>query len=215
MKTYLHLTLTHPAPLPAAFQADDVRYPESLVAHFLEQYTQVGDVVFDPFAGYGTTLVVAERLGRVPVGVEIDPARVDFVKRKLSRSESIILGDARLLTQIDLPCIDFCMTSPPYMTRENHPEDPLAGYKTSGKGYQAYLHELRNIYQQIRARMKPTGKVVLEVANLKTEGQVTPLAWDIGQEISRVLRFEGEVIVCWDKYGFGYDHSYCLVFAVP
>jgi len=62
--------------------------------------------------------------------------------------------------------------------------------------------------------MKPTGKVVLEVSNLKTEKQVTTLAWDIGQEISQVLRFDGEVIVCWDKYGFGYDHSYCLVFSV-
>jgi hypothetical protein len=54
----------------------------------------------------------------------------------------------------------------------------------------------------------------LEVANLKSEKQVTTLAWDVGREISKVLRFEGEVVVCWDKYGYGYDHSYCLVFSV-
>ena len=62
--------------------------------------------------------------------------------------------------------------------------------------------------------MKPTGKVVLEVANLKPEKKVTTLAWDVGQELSKVLRFEGEVIVCWDQCGYGYDHSYCLVFSV-
>lgn len=61
--------------------------------------------------------------------------------------------------------------------------------------------------------MRPAGTVVLEVANLKVGGQVTTLAWDIAQELSQVLRFEGGVIVCWDKYGYGYDHSYCLVYS--
>jgi hypothetical protein len=61
--------------------------------------------------------------------------------------------------------------------------------------------------------MKPNGTVVVEVANLKRAGRVTTLAWDIAQEISAVLRFEGEVVVCWDKHGYGYDHSYCLVYS--
>jgi len=100
------------------------------------------------------------------------------------------------------------------MTKENHPQFPLAGYQITGLGYKEYLRDIRSIYQQLRTHMKPTGKVVLEVSNLKDENQVTTLAWDIGQEISKVLRFEGEVIVCWDTYGFGYDHSYCLIFSV-
>ena len=41
---------------------------------------------------------------------------------------------------------------------------------------------------------------------------LAPLAWDAAHEISQVLRFEGEVVVCWDAYGYGYEHSYCLVF---
>ena len=176
--------------------------------------TQKGDVILDPFAGCGTTLFVAERMGRVPFGVEIDQDRVNFIRSRLSNSESIIHGDSRLLQNIALPKIDFSITSPPYMTKENHPENPLTGYKTIGKGYKAYLRDIRNIYKQLRACMKPTGKVILEVSNIKTEKQVTTLAWDIGHEISQVLRFDGEVIVCWDKYGFGYDHSYCLVFSV-
>ncbi len=214
MKTYIYLKMSKQYPLPAVFQDDDVRYPESLVEHFLEEYTHAGDVILDPFAGYGTTLLVAERMGRIPFGVEIDQDRVDFVRSKLSNSEHIIHGDSRLLANIDLPAIDFSITSPPYMTKDNHPENPLAGYKTKGKGYKAYLRDIRSIYKQLRKRMKPTGRVVLEVSNLKGENQVTTLAWDIGQELSQVLRFDGEVIVCWDKYGYGYDHSYCLVFSV-
>ena len=213
MKTYINLNLSNQYPLPAIFQDDDVRYPESLVEHFLEEYTRAGDVILDPFAGFGTTLLVAERMGRVPFGVEIDQDKVNFVRSKLNNSENIIHGDSRLLANIDLPAIDFSITSPPYMTKDNHPQDPFTSYKANGKGYKAYLRDIRSIYKQLRKHMKPTGTVVLEVSNLKVENQVTTLAWDIGQEISQVFHFNGEVIVCWDKYGYGYDHSYCLVFS--
>ena len=75
------------------------------------------------------------------------------------------------------------------------------------------MQEIRNIYGQLRRLMKPAGRVVLEVANLKLDGQVTTLAWDVAQEVSQVLHFEGEVVVCWDQVGYGYDHSYCLVYS--
>ncbi len=62
MKTFLQLTHRQPAPLPPAFQHDDVRYAPELVQIFLEEYTRPGQLVFDPFAGFGATLVVAEAL---------------------------------------------------------------------------------------------------------------------------------------------------------
>lgn len=214
MKTTIHLSIEHRYPLPHIFQDDDVRYSESLVEYFLEHYTQPGDVVFDPFAGFGTTLIVAERMGRISFGVELNQDRVNFARSKLAHPENLIQGDARFLENIDLPKIDFSMTSPPYMTKDNHPESPFAGYKITGEGYKDYLRDIRGIYKHLHARMKPTGKVVLEVANLKTEKQVTTLAWDVGKEISKVLHFEGETIVCWDKRGYGYDHSYCLTYSL-
>ena len=60
----------------------------------------------------------------------------------------------------------------------------------------------------------------IEVANLKRNG-ITTLAWDVGKEISKIFQFQGEIIVGRENevnlcengnYGFGYDHSYCLVF---
>ena len=40
------------------------RFPESVAAYVIERYSAPGDWVIDPFSGFGTTLVVAERLGR-------------------------------------------------------------------------------------------------------------------------------------------------------
>ena len=49
--------------------------------------------------------------------------------------------------------------------------------------------------------------------NIPTTISVTPLAWDVARELSGVLHFDGETVVCWDHYGHGYDHSYCLAFS--
>ena len=93
-------------------------------------------------------------------------------------------------------------------------EDPFSGYKEKGKGYPAYLNNIQKISLQLKVLMKTSGKVVIEIANLKNNGKVTTLAWDVAREISKTFHFDGEVIVCWDKYGYGYDHSYCLVYSV-
>ena len=212
MKTYLHLEMTQSQSLPAGYEDDDVRYPEALVEHFLNEYTKPGDAVLDPFAGYGTTLIVAERLGRIPFGIELTERKVSFARSRLSRPEHLIHGDARHLAAIELPAIDFSMTSPPYMAKGDL-DDPFTDYRSKGHGYAAYLSDIRSICAQLRNHMKPAATIVLEVANLKLDGQVTTLAWDVAQEISTVLRFEGEVVVCWDRYGYGYDHSYCLVYS--
>jgi DNA modification methylase len=41
-------------------------------------------VVYDPFAGSGTTIRVAERMGLTGIGTEIDPAYVDIATRRIT-----------------------------------------------------------------------------------------------------------------------------------
>jgi SAM-dependent methyltransferase len=212
VKTWINLDHIHTTSLPPEFAGDDVRYPESLVQYFLEEYTQPGDRVFDPFAGFGTTLIAAETLGREGYGLEIDPAKSHYAQARLQHPERFLHGDARRLLEYPLPTFNFSMTSPPFMTRDEI-DDPLSDYRENGHGYHAYLDELRGVYAQLRRCMLPAGVVVMEVSNLRMGGLHTPLAWDIAEQINRVLHFEGEVVVCWDRYRYGYDHSYCLVFS--
>ena len=51
--------------------------PVALVERCLRNSTDEGDVVLDPFLGSGTTLIAAERTGRVCYGIELDPRYVD------------------------------------------------------------------------------------------------------------------------------------------
>jgi len=57
--------------------------PIALLLRIILSSTQVGDTVFDPFAGTGTTLVVAQQLGRQGLGVEIDPDNADCIRERL------------------------------------------------------------------------------------------------------------------------------------
>jgi hypothetical protein len=83
-----------------------------------------------------------------------------------------------------------------------------------GQGYEAYLLGLAEVFRQVRDLLKTEGRLVIEVANVKSGGVVTTLAWDIGRLVAESMKFEGEVVVCWDRYGYGYDHSYCLVYSL-
>ncbi|GAA2756934.1 DNA methyltransferase [Actinopolymorpha rutila] len=200
----------------ASDEDDDDRFSEELVEAFLAAYTSPGDVVLDPFAGFGTTLVVAEKLGRRPVGLEILPSRVAYVRERLRDPSAIIEADARRLGELDLPPVDFTMTSPPYMTRSDHPENPLNGYRTDDGDYGRYLDELTAVYSAIGRLLRgPESRAVVNVSNLRTDTGVSPLAWDVGAALSRVLAFDQEVVLDWDDPEDWYTNDYCLVFRRP
>jgi DNA modification methylase len=59
--------------------------PIALVADALLDCSTRGEIVIDPFLGSGTTLIAAERVGRVCYGIEIDPLYVDVAIRRWQR----------------------------------------------------------------------------------------------------------------------------------
>jgi DNA modification methylase len=58
--------------------------PVELIARMVANSSRPGELVFDPFAGSGSTLLAAHQLGRVAFGVEIDPAYVAVELERLS-----------------------------------------------------------------------------------------------------------------------------------
>lgn len=66
----------HPAP-----------FPFELPFRLIKLYSYVGDLVLDPFAGSGTTLLAAHQLHRRWLGIEL---RFEFIKMARKRLESAI-----------------------------------------------------------------------------------------------------------------------------
>ncbi|RVQ69635.1 DNA methylase [Croceicoccus ponticola] len=65
--------------------------PVELVEDALLDVTNPGDLVLDPFMGSGTTMIAAERSGRLACGIELDPIYVD---RSIRRWEAVTGKDA-------------------------------------------------------------------------------------------------------------------------
>lgn len=56
--------------------------PLTLICDILLDASVRGDVVVDPFAGSGTSVIAAEKLGRVARAIELDPLYCDTILRR-------------------------------------------------------------------------------------------------------------------------------------
>jgi DNA modification methylase len=68
--------------------------PVALVADALRDCSKRGDIVLDPFAGSGTTLIAAQKCGRVARIIEYDPLYADTIIRRYEK----LTGKAAILT---------------------------------------------------------------------------------------------------------------------
>ena len=188
----------------------NIRYPKDFVKKILIEFTRKGDIVFDPFAGFGTTLFVAQELKRIGIGIEYDQKHYDYIKKQLKNPSKIIHGNSLKINSYRLPKFDFCMTSPPYM-RYFDREDPFTNYTKPGN-YLKYLKDIRKIFLKIKQKMKENATLIIEVSNtFDKHHPMTPLAWDIARELSKIFFFEREIIY-GVKNSAGNTHSYLLLF---
>jgi DNA modification methylase len=78
-------TKNHPAP-----------YPLELAERLIRMFSFVGDTVFDPFWGTGTTSVAAARSGRNSIGTEVDPEYFKAAVKRLENETSRLFGKTHI-----------------------------------------------------------------------------------------------------------------------
>jgi len=71
-------------------EAHFATFPEELPETCIKAGTKKGDVVLDIFAGSGTTLMVASKLGRKGIGIELNPEYIKILKKRC-KIESVSL----------------------------------------------------------------------------------------------------------------------------
>ncbi|MBN1592099.1 MAG: site-specific DNA-methyltransferase [Candidatus Coatesbacteria bacterium] len=122
------------------------KFPEELASEFIRFFTKSGQVVLDPMAGTGSTLLACLESGRMGFGIELNPRYASIARERIAETFEanitgpaaegnlrpvLFEGDARELEKFDIPEVDYCITSPPYW-------DML---KQKGAGTQKRRHE--------------------------------------------------------------------------
>ena len=67
-------------------------FPPKLPHYFIDRFTEIGDIVLDPFSGRGTTPTEACLMGRVGIGSDLNPIAYTLTKAKIQqpKKESLI-----------------------------------------------------------------------------------------------------------------------------
>ncbi len=102
------------------------KFPETMAQSFIEFFTKRGGMVLDPMVGTGSTLLACLRSGRNGLGVELNPAYASIARQILEDERAahethgelprleVIEGNAAEIAGMELPPIDYVLTSPPY-----------------------------------------------------------------------------------------------------
>jgi DNA modification methylase len=119
-----------PPPRKKGLLRHPAKFPETLAQEFIEFFTKRGQVVLDPMAGTGSSLIAALRSGRSSYGIELNPFYADIARKVIAEEREeleedqielvseVITGDASLIEayvdQYDIQPVDYVITSPPY-----------------------------------------------------------------------------------------------------
>ena len=104
-------------------------FPEELPKRLIKMFSFVGETVFDPFAGSGTTSLAAKNLGRNSIGYEINKDFAPIIKEKLCSSQLSFENDANVLFYEDNNGVLHDIGELPYLFKDPHKMDKKVDVK--------------------------------------------------------------------------------------
>lgn len=216
------------------YEARDVRdrkvhpatFPISLAKKIIELFSHKGELVLDPFAGSGTTLVAAQDCGRNAVGFDLKAEYVALCKRRLSQDN--LFGDARQIAISDDALnispylgeneVSLIFTSPPYANLLNRKRKNKSRRSDERKNEQymqveqysqdprdlgtmtldEYTRKMGDIYEGLLPILKPKGHCVINVPDMWWENRRETIHVSLIQEL-RSRGYELRNIIIWDR----------------
>ena len=203
-------------------------FPIALPKKCIELFTHKGELVLDPFAGIGTTLIAARDLGRNAVGFDLNEKYIGFAKKRLSQALLNFNGNTKQIAicddAINIPqylneeTVSLCVTSPPYANMLNHKRlnksfrsdlrknkhyKEIQQYSNNPRDLgtmkiKEYIDALAEIYKGILPLLKPKAHCVINVNDLWENNHRYPTHSYIIEAMEKI-GYELRNIIIWDK----------------
>lgn len=203
-------------------------FSPTMISEFIKYFTKEGQTVIDPFAGIGSTLVGCQRTNRIGYGIELNPKYYEVILKRVPEfSKNVFNDDCRNIDKLDLPKINYSISSPPYWDvlnrstdgfkkeRENKGLDVSYSNKNNDLGniseYEEFLKEVCSVYFKLYDILEDGAYITIIVKNIKKGGKLYPLAWDMARILGEKYVLKDEKIWIQDEIGlspYGYPNSW-------
>lgn len=164
---------------------------------FVRRFSRPGDTVFDPFCGFGTTLLAAALEGRRGLGMEVEAERATLARERLARhgiSDPVVAG-AVPQSAIPQP-IALCLTNIPYFGCR-WPADSDAGQLYAASDFGRYLEGLRDVFHAVRDALPEGGYCIAMAENVTLNDRMLPIAWELARVLGSLFVACEERILCY------------------
>lgn len=104
-------------------------FPEELPKRLIKMFSFVGETVFDPFAGSGTTLLAAKNLNRNSIGYEINKDFAPIIGEKLGMNQISLCDDSKVIFTEDHIRNNALLNRLPYIFHDPHSMDKKVDVK--------------------------------------------------------------------------------------
>ena len=221
-------------------------FPSALASRLIECFAAPDDeVVLDPFAGLGSTLVAAAQAGLQGIGVELNREYARIAGERLGlrahgHAPLLHIADGRQLARhVSAESVDLVITSPPYwdiLTRRRTADGKAVrnyGRDTSDIGritrYEDFLSALEDVFAQVFAALRPGKYCIVVVMDLRKHGRFYALHSDLAARMESIGFIYDDLII-WDRrqeynnlrpLGYPYVfrvnkvHEFVLIFRKP
>ncbi len=169
---------------------------------FVRDYSRPGETVFDPFCGFGTTLLAAALEGRAGMGMEIEADRATLARERLQRHgvDARIARGALPRTKIS-ERIDLCLTSVPYFGCRWNSHQSLATHAVDqlydAPYFAAYLAGMRAVFHAVREALPEDGYCIAMAENVRIGGRTLPVAWELARILDSLFLACDERVICY------------------
>ncbi|WP_440448273.1 DNA methyltransferase [Ruminococcus sp.] len=161
----------------------------------LMRYTKAGDFVLDPFAGSGTTLIEAQRMGRNSIGIELQPSvAAEAINRIHSESKDGIVADTfvddsrvfdtrRILDTYKIDNVQFIIYHPPYwdIIKFSEDENDLSNSETLNE----FIDNFRQVVRNTSAILEKGRYCAVVIGDKYANSQLVPLGFHCMQAMQQ------------------------------
>lgn len=209
-KTSEEASLKHPALFPIA-----------LVSRLIECFTNDDDkLIFDPFAGVGSTIIAAKQAGKKGVGTELSEKFAEIANRRIQQ-KSLLDAETKvgngvvinanaldLLKYVEENSVDLVVTSPPYWdilnqarSADNKAIRHYGNYENdlgTVSDYGEFLLSLQKIFAKVFLAMRSGAYCCVVVMDIRKKDKFFPFHSDIAN-LMQPIGFIYDDLIIWDR----------------